>query len=215
MGEDHFANFHTFRLEWQPGESGYIHWYMDDEFKYGIEAAGLAEQHTQIPQEPSYVILNTAISTSWGFPNPPPGCTNYDCKDPEAQCGFSPGFCKTLPAEFLIDYVRIYQNKEDVNQTVGCNPRGFPTTRFIKGHEYRYKGTDQESALKDIVVGGGKCDTEEDCNGYTNPPADAAGPYGRCRRGKCECVTDWTGPNCKVNHLILSIALCLMWGLLL
>lgn len=28
--------------------------------------------YPQIPDEPSYVILNTAVSSSWGFPIPPP-----------------------------------------------------------------------------------------------------------------------------------------------
>ena len=63
----------------------------------------------EVPQEPSYLIINTAISTSWGFPNPPWGCAGYDCKDPELQCGFNAGFCKSLPAEFLVNYMRVYQ----------------------------------------------------------------------------------------------------------
>ena len=39
----------------------------------GIDATSLTPWGTKIPDEPSYVILNTAISTSWGFPNPPWG----------------------------------------------------------------------------------------------------------------------------------------------
>eukprot|EP01036_Dinobryon_divergens_P025520 gene25520-34076_t len=140
LTETNFKKMHTFRLEWQPGKDGYIHWYMDGKFRFGIEQAGLNEFGTHIPREPSYLILNTAISTSWGFPNPPPGCSLYDCKDPDGQCGINAGFCKSLPAKFLIDYVRVYQNKEDSTQTVGCNPRDFPTKRFIAAHEYRYMG---------------------------------------------------------------------------
>jgi len=62
-------------FQWQPGPNGYIHWYGDGKFRFGVEQAGLDPFGTKIPTEPSYVILNTAISTSWGFPNPPPGCT--------------------------------------------------------------------------------------------------------------------------------------------
>ena len=54
---------------------GYVRWYVDGEFRFGVRQSSLKEMGSRIPQEPSYVIINTAISTSWGFPNPPPGCT--------------------------------------------------------------------------------------------------------------------------------------------
>lgn len=202
LNESHFEKMHVFRLEWQPGDDGYLRWYMDDEFRFGIDAAGLAEQqNARIPNEPSYVILNTAISTSWGFPNPPPGCTEYDCKDPAKQCGMNPGWCKTLPAEFQIDYVRIYQNAADTRQTIGCNPREYPTKRFIKAHEFRYKALEETEALRAVKTGGGECRTNGDCGGDTN--------NGRCQfslwqfyanegfRG-CVCADDWQGPQCLV-----------------
>lgn len=202
LNESHFENMHVFRLEWQPGDDGYLRWYMDDEFRFGIDAAGLAEQqNARIPNEPSYVILNTAISTSWGFPNPPPGCTEYDCKDPAKQCGMNPGWCKTLPAEFQIDYVRIYQHAADPRQTIGCNPREYPTKRFIKAHESRYKALEETDALLAVKTGGGACRTHRDCGGDTN--------NGRCQfslwqfyanegfRG-CVCADDWQGPQCLV-----------------
>jgi hypothetical protein len=125
-------------LQWQPGPDGYVHWYTDGKFRFGVEQAGLDPYRTQIPQEPSYIIFNTAISTSWGFPNPPPGCTEYDCKTEAGRCGVNPGFCKTLPAEFKIAHVRVYQNKKDGNQTVGCNPRSHPTKRYIAAHPKKY-----------------------------------------------------------------------------
>ncbi len=36
----------------------------------------------------------------------------------------------------------------------GCNPREYPTTRFINGHEYRYKRPIDVHPLKAIVTGG-------------------------------------------------------------
>lgn len=193
--EDSFFNsLHTFRLEWQPGkDDGYIHWYIDGEFKFGIEAASLKEQGSMIPNEPSSIILNTAISTSWGFPNPPWGCTLYDCKDPEGQCGFNPGFCKSLPASFLVDYIRIYQNKNDSRQTIGCNPRDYPTKKFIEGHAYRYRNDEFDGEgrpLKAIQHGQGRCHRDEDCGGSSR---------GLCRRQKCFCDGSWTGPHCLVG----------------
>jgi hypothetical protein len=37
LQESHFKSMHTFRLEWQPGADGYLRWYMDGKFRYGIE----------------------------------------------------------------------------------------------------------------------------------------------------------------------------------
>ena len=208
IDENYFKTFKKFRLEWQPGPEGYVHWYIDGIYRFGIEASSLTPWDTKIPDEPSYVIINTgvyyqptqfslylysyyvhiqnafiitlltidsryhlqamhqhqlvfaapatvfithsltlpltpillpAISTSWGFPNPPWGCTEYDCKTTEGQCGMNSGFCKTLPAKYLIDSVRVYQKKGDKQQSIGCNPRDRPTKKWIMGHEYRYK----------------------------------------------------------------------------
>jgi hypothetical protein len=55
-----------------------------------------------------------------------------------SQCGMNAGFCKSLPAQFLIDSVRVYQKKSDPRQTVGCNPKERPTRKWIAGHAYRY-----------------------------------------------------------------------------
>ena len=63
-----------------PPRPGYVRWYIDGVFRFGIEGSSLTPWGTKIPDEPSYIILNTAISTSWGFLNPPWGCTEYDCK---------------------------------------------------------------------------------------------------------------------------------------
>jgi len=187
LNDSYWKRPHRFRLEWQPGDKGYVHWYVDNKFRFGVEQAGLDEMGSKIPQEPSYVILNTAISTSWGFPNPPWGCTEYDCKDPEARCGFNPGFCQSLPAEFSVEYVRVWQNKQDPIQTVGCNPPDFPTRKFILAHEYRYKDEDSVHALKPIVAGGGACKASEECG------------EGYCSFRRCLCNSDeWTGPHCLV-----------------
>lgn len=190
LNESHFNSMHTFRLEWQPGtDGGYIHWYMDGKYRFGIEQEGLhAGEGANIPSEPSYLIMNTAISTSWGFPNPPPGCKEYDCKTATGQCGMFEGFCSNFPAQFKINHVRVYQNKNDSRQTLGCNPREYPTTRWIAGHEYRYKRDVDEHPLKPIVTGGARCTNNGECG------------QGKCR-GTCECKSGWQGPNCLVNLL--------------
>jgi hypothetical protein len=182
---------HTFRLEWQPGDDGYLHWYIDGVFKYGIEQDGLNFMKTKIPNEPSSIIFNTAISTSWGFPTPPPGCTNYDCKTYAGQCGFYPGFCQQLPAKYLIDHVRVFQRVNDSRQTVGCDPEGYPTTKFIEAFATRYKNFADVEPLLPIQNGGGHCTQSSACGIDRNS--------GECVNGKCRCEPGWTGPRCLVR----------------
>ena len=58
-----------------------------------------------MPDEPVYLLLNTAISSTWGFPAPIPDgceCESYDCDDPKCKCAFSPGFCDNFPATFEV-----------------------------------------------------------------------------------------------------------------
>lgn len=185
IDKSYFTSMHTFRLEWQPGDDGYVRWYVDGKLRFGVEQAGISSvSEAKIPNEPSYIIFNTAISTSWGFPNAPWGCTIYDCKDPEGRCGFNPGFCQSLPAKFLIDYVRVYQNKKDPRQTLGCNPKDYPTRKWILAHEYRYKTLLDTHALKDIVKGGDKCSKDSECG------------FGTCSFYRCKCSGYWVGPNC-------------------
>lgn len=194
LGRDHFEATHTFRLEWQPGENGYLHWYMDGKFRYGIEQEGLDFMGTQIPREPSYLIMNTAISTSWGFPNPPPGCGDeYDCKKSDKRCGFAPDFCKTLPAEMKIDHVRVFQNKEDPIMTVSCDPKDYPTKRYIAANDYLYSLATEPHSLKPVKTGGGECTTDYECG------PDGAGKCGWAwgSLGKrCRCEEAHTGPHC-------------------
>lgn len=192
LDHSHFRDMHTFRIEWQPGEDGYVHWYSDSKFRFGIEQEGLDPYHTHIPREPSYIIFNTAISTSWGFPPTPLGCSQFDCKTVEGRCGFNPQFCSSLPAQFKIDHVRVYQNKEDPSMSVGCNPQSHPTSRYIAAHPEKYIKIDQAKPLEDVVAGGGRCKSDGDCG------------EGACSAFyRCSCKEDWTGPSCLVIYRIV------------
>ena len=115
IGESEFTDFHTYRLEWKP--KGSIDWYKDGKFLYGIDDASIASlTGGQVPDEPMYLLLNTAMSSTWGFPAPcPPGCACdcQDCAEEKCACGIAPGFCASLPASFLVDYVRVYQDRGD------------------------------------------------------------------------------------------------------
>eukprot|EP00957_Ditylum_brightwellii_P146894 11183054-Ditylum_brightwellii.AAC.1 len=99
---------------------------------------------SQIPNEPSYLILNTGISSTWAFPyDVPEWCSKcYDCDDPNCACSFNPGFCKMMKSgnvAMKIDSIRVYQSKNDTahpgnKHTVGCDLPEYPTREYIKGH---------------------------------------------------------------------------------
>ena len=160
LNSSHFEQHHIYRLEWQPpnpavgplmkshgGEFGYLEWYLDGEFIFGIEGQSLEDlTGAMIPVEPMYLILNTAISHRWGMPEPcdAKNCAAcwlcYDCINPECQCSLPLGMrgCKNLPAEMEIDYVRLYQDPLDTTHTVGCSPEGYPTAEYIEAHAGDY-----------------------------------------------------------------------------
>ena len=148
LSQTHFDEFHTYRLEWQPkldtddipkkylengevdtspasGHPGYIAWYLDDEFMYRIDGKALDLTGSMVPEEPMYIIFNTAISATWGFPSPcPDGCPYctanapdncFDCRKAECACSMPKDMCKNFPAYFLIDWVRVYQPDTEAN----------------------------------------------------------------------------------------------------
>ena len=71
--------FHVYGLEWSPDE---IVWYLD-----GVERWRFADA-SAIPREPMYLLVNLAVGGTW--PGAPDESTDF-------------------PAQFLIDYVRIWQ----------------------------------------------------------------------------------------------------------
>ena len=132
----------------------------------------------QIPIEPSYFIMNTAVSSTWGFPyDVPEWCGKcYDCNDPQCACSFYPGFCKMLESRktaMYIDFIRLYQTDDDsahVGQphSLTCDPPQYPTREWIHGHSYRYMRNppfsyDDKDPLRRVQRGGGSCKTDADC----------------------------------------------------
>ncbi len=62
----HFQDFHVYRLEWEPAQpdyngtlldendhsDGYMRWYVDDKFVYGIRGHSLNITGSRVPYEP-------------------------------------------------------------------------------------------------------------------------------------------------------------------
>ncbi len=46
---------------------------------------------------------------------------------------------QTEPVEYKINWVRVYQDKNDPKQKGGCSTKERPTRKFIEAHEKKYK----------------------------------------------------------------------------
>jgi hypothetical protein len=227
----HFNRTHTFRVEWQPGPGGRIDWFTKGHninSGLSIEGDGLGKDWvhayafrdkslsdlmgSQIPIEPMSLILNTAVSSTWGFPyDVPEWCTKcYDCDDPKCACTFAPGFCKMLregDVAMYVDSIRIYQSRDPLahvgaHHTLGCDPPAYPTREWIRGHEYRYMRNppfsyEDKHPLRPVQKGGGPCTTDADCGAevkhvnltdtYEQSKSESDGPE-KDRTGRGMCV---------------------------
>ncbi|KAL4152181.1 hypothetical protein PRNP1_009115 [Phytophthora ramorum] len=120
-----FRDFHLYRLDWSPGPEGYIRWWLDSAFLFEIPGSALSKwvgdvPPRQLPVEPSYIILSTAVSEKFS-----PPCDGQICDS-------------IWPSNFTIDYVRVYQGKPNRYTSVGCNPEAYPTNEWIYSHPVDY-----------------------------------------------------------------------------
>lgn len=198
LNESYYNRQQTYRVEWEPpeedGSGGYIRWYTNDIFLYGVSGKNLNITGTEIPSEAMYLIMNTAVASSWGFAVPCPEgckCDCFECGNPDCACALPDRYCQNFPAFFEIDYVRVYQAKNEPKHILGCSPESKPTELFIKGHRNRYMERGDWQPLQPIVHGGASCDTHAECGGHGK---------GRCsEKGTCECHVNFTGPNCLAH----------------
>ncbi|KAG7346780.1 beta-glucan synthesis-associated protein (SKN1)-domain containing protein [Nitzschia inconspicua] len=198
LNSSHYTKQHIYRVEWEPpeesGTGGYIRWYTDDVFVYGISGSNLNITGTEIPSEAMYLLMNTAVASSWGFPAPcPEGCTCecFECGNPDCACALPTGYCENFPAFFDIDYVRVYQAVGEDKHTLGCSPKNRPTNLFIKGHRKRYMDIGDKAPLQPVTAGGAECHTNKDCGGHAQ---------GECSSlGFCVCGKHYTGPSCLAH----------------
>lgn len=199
IDETFYSTQNIYRVEWEPPtpgkNDGYIKWYVNGKFIYGIRGESLNITGTNIPNEPMYLIMNTAVASSWGFPVPCPegcSCECYECNNPDCDCALPVGYCDNFPAFFEIDYVRVWQAVNDPKHQLGCSTKDRPTELFIKAHEERYKEKNQKQVLQEIRRGGAPCTSPLDCGGET---------HGICTdRGVCECHAEFCGSKCLTHY---------------
>ncbi|KAJ7312598.1 beta-glucan synthesis-associated [Mycena albidolilacea] len=114
--------FSTYGFEYKPGYAdGYISWITDDKLVWTMNGnmvgADTATQigARQVPVEPMYVIMNLGLSENFGF-------IDFDHL--------------TFPAVMRVDWVRVYQDPDNVQ--VGCNPPDYPTADYINQYLEAY-----------------------------------------------------------------------------
>ena len=136
---------HLYRVEWEPpeedGSGGYISWYTDGVFVYSVKGSNLGITGSKIPDEAMYLLMNTAVASSWGFPAPCPSgckCECFECGNPTCQCALPAGYCDNFPANFEIDFVRVYQAVNESRHTLGCSPPERPTALYIEAVSYTH-----------------------------------------------------------------------------
>jgi len=114
------SDFITIGVEWRTGPDGYIEWSIDGNKTWRLGAGAVGGVKGQvgprpIPNEPMYLILNLAMSYSWGGPLPYPFYPDPEYMD--------------FPATMHVDYVRMYQHPNETN--IGCDPPDYPTAAYI------------------------------------------------------------------------------------
>ena len=101
---------------------------------------------------------------------------------------------KTDLPQYKVNYIRVYQNKNDTKHKVGCSTPERPTKAYIEGHKKLYMTKFDTEPLKPIRKGGGACKRDIDDE---SPDSCGGGARGLCGADRvCKCRAGWTGPHC-------------------
>ncbi|KAH8599352.1 glycoside hydrolase family 16 protein [Bisporella sp. PMI_857] len=113
--------YQKYGFELNPGADGDISWFVGDEYTWKLDGKAVRPNgnigQRVIPEEPLSVISNFGMSNSF------------------AQV-FLANLAETLPAYMRFDYIRIYQKEGE--ESITCDPPGYPTTAYIKNHPAPY-----------------------------------------------------------------------------
>ncbi|CEG42791.1 beta-glucan synthesis-associated [Plasmopara halstedii] len=199
-----YLDFVTYQLEWVTGKNGYVRWMLDGHplFEVTTEAFSKVPQNDKknnpekvMLEEPMYLILNVALSKTWGTTPPNPG---KECRG-DGTDKVANAICDSFPMYMKIDYIRLYQDRgddldEDNYMAVGCDPISHPTKKWIDAHIDEY--VDDENPWKE-VSGKAFCTIDDDCTIGVSV-GSAALKTGKCVENRCQCTyaASWGGPRC-------------------
>lgn len=115
--------YQNYAFEYNPGNEGSITWYVGKDKTFMMDARAVRPNgnigQRPIPTEPMAMILNFGMSGSF------------------AQLNMT-GLGSTMPATMRFDYVRVYQDPNNPDHHMTCDPPDYPTTNYIKNHPEAY-----------------------------------------------------------------------------
>ncbi|KAJ9651911.1 beta-glucan synthesis-associated protein [Neophaeococcomyces mojaviensis] len=115
--------YQTYAFEYTPGASGDVTWFVGDQATWRVTGQSLGPNgnvgQRVLPEEPMSIIMNFGMSD--GF-----SAINFT------------GLAPLLPAKMRFDYLRIYQDPNDDNMVMSCDPPGYETTSYINAHKSVY-----------------------------------------------------------------------------
>ncbi|KAF2404929.1 beta-glucan synthesis-associated protein KRE6 [Trichodelitschia bisporula] len=113
--------YQKYAFEYTPGRTGAVTWYVGEEATWTLDARSLGPNgnigQRVIPEEPMAMVINFGMSNGFALLN-------------------LTGLADLMPATMRLDYVRIYQDEDNVMIT--CDPPGYPTTDYIAKHPVPY-----------------------------------------------------------------------------
>jgi beta-glucanase (GH16 family) len=113
--------YQTYAFEYTPGADGQVTWFVGPEKTWTLDGRAIGPNgnvgQRVIPVEPLAIVMN--LGMAWNFAPIQPGIENH------------------MPAFMRFDYIRIYQDPDEVSVT--CDPPGYETTEYIAKHPNAYR----------------------------------------------------------------------------
>uniref|UniRef100_H3GJH2 GH16 domain-containing protein n=1 Tax=Phytophthora ramorum TaxID=164328 RepID=H3GJH2_PHYRM len=199
-----YTDYVDYQIEWVTGSKGYVRWMLQgnplfevttDAFSNVPQNASKKNPQKVMLEEPMSLILNVALSSSWGATPPNAG---KECRGDGAD-DVTNKICDSFPMYLKMDYMRLYQDlgddlDADNYMQVGCDPASHPTKKWIEGHIDEYE--DDDNQWKE-VSGKAFCSVDDDCTIGGNLGKTAL-KTGKCVKSRCQCTysSSWGGPRC-------------------
>lgn len=109
--------YQKYGFEYNPGAQGDISWFVGDAYTWKTDARAMRPNgnigQRVVPEEPLSIIANFGMSNTF------------------AEI-FMANLAELFPATMRLDYIRIYQDPNNVQVT--CDPPDYPTTSYISQH---------------------------------------------------------------------------------
>ncbi|EPS28235.1 putative cell-wall beta-1,6-glucan active enzyme [Penicillium oxalicum 114-2] len=115
------TEYQTFGFEYHPGATGNVTWFIGENKTWTLDGRAIGPNgnvgQRMIPLEPMSMIMNLGMADNFAPQNK--------------------SIREYMPAYLRFDYVRIYQDPDDISVT--CDPPGYETTSYIKEHLKAYE----------------------------------------------------------------------------